>query len=224
MRKPAKKRSHWFSNLVLLTGLALLAYGGAILGQARLEQAWASYVFDRSVPEQPATPAPATPAPAPVIPAPEHGEWLGRLEIPRLNVSAMVREGDDDKTLRIAVGHLPGSALPGQPGTVALAGHRDTFFRALRDIRNKDVIRLETEYGEHEYVVEEIKIVQPSQTDVLRSDGEAVLSLITCYPFNYVGSAPKRFVVRARETTEVAAEGPRSISTRAQGPRKTERR
>jgi sortase A len=219
LKKPAKKRSHWLSNLLLLAGFALVVYGGAILGQARLEQAWASYVFERIVQGRPAAPAAVA-----VMPAPEQGEWLGRLEIPRLDVSVMVREGDDDSTLRIAAGHLPSSSLPGQAGTVAIAGHRDTFFRALRGIRNNDVIRLETHYGTHEYIVNEIRIVQPTQTEVLHSEGPT-LSLITCYPFDYVGAAPQRFVVRAKESKETAAEAaesPALVSAGSPGPRKTE--
>lgn len=198
-RRRARKRSQWFSNLLMLAGLGCLIYAGTVIVESRLAQDWASYEFERILAEQPA-------APAPVAPAPEPGEWLGRLEIPRLDVSVMVREGDDDSTLRIAAGHLPHTALPGQPGTVAIAGHRDTFFRALQSIRSNDVIRLETRRGTHEYVVDEIKIVEPTQTEVLRSKGQPVLSLITCYPFNYVGAAPQRLVVRARETKETTVD------------------
>ena len=133
--------------------------------------------------------------------APVEGESvIGRILVPRLNLSAMVREGVGDETLRRAVGHIPSSALPGQVGNVALAGHRDTFFRKLRDIRTTDKIVLSTLKGNYDYLVESTRIVTPQDVSVLRAiPGEQVLTLVTCFPFNYVGSAPKRFIVRAKQ-------------------------
>jgi sortase A len=116
-----------------------------------------------------------------------------------LNVTAMVREGADGKTLRRAVGHIPGTALPGEAGNVALAGHRDTFFRALRDIRKDDTIQFETESGIYRYQVESTEIVGPRDVGVLAASNQDTLTLVTCYPFYYVGSAPKRFIVRAAQ-------------------------
>jgi sortase A len=130
---------------------------------------------------------------------PLESELIGRLEIPRLNVTAMVREGADGKTLRRAVGHIPGTALPGEAGNVALAGHRDTFFRALRDIRKDDTIQFETESGIYRYQVESTEIVGPRDVGVLAASNQDTLTLVTCYPFYYVGSAPKRFIVRAAQ-------------------------
>lgn len=122
---------------------------------------------------------------------------IGRLEIPDLHLSAMVREGANAATLQRAVGHIPGTALPGETGNVGLAGHRDTFFRALRNIRTNDTIDLETDSGTYRYVVESTDIVGPRDVRVLASSGAASLTLVTCYPFYYVGSAPKRFIVHA---------------------------
>ena len=117
---------------------------------------------------------------------------IGRILVPRLQLSAMVREGVGDETLRRAVGHIPSTALPGQVGNVALAGHRDTFFRKLRDIRKTDKIVVSTLNGNYDYEVQSLKIVTPRDVSVLRAlPGEQVLTLVTCYPFNYVGSAPK---------------------------------
>jgi sortase A len=124
-------------------------------------------------------------------------EIIGRLEIPNLHLTAMVREGADAGTLRRAVGHIPGTALPGQKGNVGLAGHRDTFFRALRNVQKDDSIELETANGTYRYVVESTKIVGPRDVQVLASSSQKMLTLVTCYPFYYVGSAPKRFIVRA---------------------------
>ncbi|MDQ2947981.1 MAG: class D sortase [Acidobacteriota bacterium] len=125
---------------------------------------------------------------------------IGRILVPRLQLSAMVREGVEDDTLRRAVGHIPSTALPGQVGNVGLAGHRDTFFRKLRDIRKTDKIVVSTLKGNYDYEVESMKIVAPRDVSVLQAmPGEQVLTLVTCYPFNYVGAAPKRFIVRAKQ-------------------------
>jgi len=123
---------------------------------------------------------------------------LGRIEISTLGLSAMILEGIDERTLRRAVGHIPGTSLPGQPGNVALAGHRDTFFRALRNIHEDDEITLETLSGLYRYRVDSTKVVDPGETRVLDNSDDAFLTLVTCYPFHAVGPAPDRFVVRAR--------------------------
>lgn len=128
---------------------------------------------------------------------------IGRLEIPRLGVAAMVREGADESTLRRAVGHIPGTALPGGAGNVALAAHRDTFFRALRNIRKDDSIDVQTEYGTYRYLVQTTKIVSPRDVSVLKASNTDTLTLVTCYPFYYIGSAPKRFIVRATQVAVI---------------------
>jgi sortase A len=146
-----------------------------------------------------ATTAKPTKPLAPGQPKPKPLSVIGRIEVPRLSLTAMVREGVEEDTLRRAVGHIPSTALPGQMGNVALAGHRDTFFRKLRDIRNSDKILLSTLHGDYDYQVQSVKIVMPTDLGVLEpSPGEQSLTLVTCYPFNYIGSAPKRFIVRAR--------------------------
>lgn len=155
-----------------------------------------SWVFKgRTRVENPELPHKFEPAPAERPPLPEM--LLGRLRIPRLHVAAMVREGADSGTLRRAVGHIPGTALPGKTGNVALAGHRDTFFRELRNIEKDDTIDFETEQGTYRYAVESTKIVGPRDVSVLTAASGRTLTLVTCYPFYYVGSAPKRFIVRA---------------------------
>ena len=125
------------------------------------------------------------------------GAVVGRVEIPRVGVSALVREGDDTKTLRGAVGHVPGTAFPGDQGNAALAGHRDTFFRGLKDIRKGDHILLSTPAGDARYVVRSTSVVEPTDVSVLAPTPESTLTLVTCYPFNYIGAAPRRFIVRA---------------------------
>ncbi len=106
-------------------------------------------------------------------------------------------EGVDTLTLRRAAGHIPGTALPGQPGNVGIAGHRDRFFRPLRNIRRNDIITLTTLLGEYRYRVVSTKIVSPSDVGVLDPSVNEILTLVTCYPFYFVGSAPSRFIVRA---------------------------
>lgn len=122
---------------------------------------------------------------------------IGRIDIPRLGVSVIVMEGTGSAVLRRAVGHIAGTALPGQPGNIGLSGHRDTFFRPLRNIARNDIITLTTPLGEYRYRVVSTKIVSPQDVAVLAPDGSEILTLVTCYPFYYVGSAPNRFIVRA---------------------------
>ncbi len=124
---------------------------------------------------------------------------IGRIEIPRLRLHAMVREGADDATLRRAVGHVPGTAEPGAAGNMGLAGHRDSFFRDLHGVRKNDIIVLETLAAKYKYEVESLKIVGPDDIKVLDPTKHAVMTLITCYPFRYLGHAPRRFIVRARQ-------------------------
>jgi sortase A len=131
------------------------------------------------------------------LPLPARGAVIGRLEIPRLRVSTIVRAGTDARTLRLAVGHIAGTPLPGQRGNVGLAGHRDTFFRRLRNIRPEDEIRFVTPEGTFTYRVQRTDVVRPTDVWVLDPTEQPTLTLITCYPFTYIGSAPQRFIVRA---------------------------
>ena len=122
---------------------------------------------------------------------------MGRIEIPRIGLKAMILEGASRRTLALAVGHIPGTALPGAKGNAAIAGHRDTFFRALKDIRPGDRILVTTLEGFFEYQVKACNVVGPRDTRVLEDSAEPVLTLVTCYPFHYLGPAPERFIVRA---------------------------
>jgi sortase A len=145
-------------------------------------------------------------APVEPEPVPAEGHSIGELQIPRLELSAMVVQGDSAAILQRAVGHLADTALPGEAGNVVLAGHRDTFFRPLKGVRAGDAITLKTPRGDFAYVVESTAIVSPTDLRVLQATEGRTLTLITCFPFSYLGSAPDRFIVRARET-----EGPRSV-------------
>ncbi len=166
-----------------LVGWALAATLIAKVYQARQERAF--FPVSPEMKRDPATIAGADPL------------VLGRIEIPRIGVTAIVREGDDNTTLAIAVGHISGTARPGERGNMALAGHRDSFFRALRDIRRQDTIRIVTPERSYEYAVDSTEVVGPQDTRVLDPTSDTVLTLVTCYPFKYVGHAPNRFIVRA---------------------------
>lgn len=141
----------------------------------------------------------------PMLPSPGRDARLGRLIIPRLHLRTMVREGVGEDTLSIAAGHIPSTALPGQRGNVGIAAHRDTLFRGLKDIHKDDLILFETVSGSYRYRVERTEIVKPNDVSVLNSDNSPELTLVTCYPFYYVGNAPDRFIVKARQVTEESA-------------------
>jgi len=121
---------------------------------------------------------------------------LGRLEIPRLRMSLPIFDSDDANSLALSVGHIPGTSVIGSLGNAGIAGHRDTAFRPLRNIRTGD--RIETHTGQDAvYIVRTIRIVDPKDTSPLREASSPLLTLVTCYPFNYVGSAPRRFIIQA---------------------------
>jgi sortase A len=122
---------------------------------------------------------------------------LGRIEIPTLNLSAAILPNDDPDSLRKGIGHIPKTALPGGLGTVGLAGHRDTFFRPLRTMSPHAEIDLVVPSGTYRYQVDSTEIVTPDRVDILATGIRPELILITCFPFDYIGAAPKRFIVHA---------------------------
>ncbi|HXO18862.1 MAG TPA: class D sortase [Thermoanaerobaculia bacterium] len=200
----------WLEAILLLVGVVCLGVYLYAYLDARLFQAVAGRQFDRRLAQRPAAALPGEhgSAPAPTAPALQQaaeGSPIGRLEIPRIGVSVLVVEGVADASLRVAVGHIPSTGLPGAPGApgnVGIAGHRDTFFRPLKDIRKNDQLILRTPSGTYSYRVDSIQVVPPDRVDVLQPLDHSVLTLVTCYPFYYIGSAPDRFIVQARlETT-----------------------
>jgi sortase A len=131
--------------------------------------------------------------------APIEGAAIANLVIPRIALATVVVEGDEDGDLKLAAGHIPGTALPGEPGNIGIAGHRDTFFRSLRLIHEHDEIVLTTPHEEDQYSVVSTEVVDPDDVGVLRPTSRDSLTLVTCYPFYYLGAAPKRFIVRAEK-------------------------
>lgn len=181
----------WVERLLLFIGVAALGYFLYVNIETRLYQAFENRELDAILAAgPPSMPLARRPMPAPVT-------AIGRIDIPRLGVSSVIRVGVDSRTLQLAVGHIPGTALPGETGNIGLAGHRDTFFRKLKDIRTFDEIRVVTADGTFTYEVDRTRIVKPQDTWVLKDIAIPAVTLVTCYPFTYVGSAPERFVVRA---------------------------
>jgi len=192
----------WMQRLLLACGLTALGYCGfALLDswtfQNRDARQLEQMVHDRQA-EKNNAPGPNVVAAIAKIPAPRAtDDLIGRLAIPRLGMSVMVTEGATGSMLRRAVGHIAGTAFPGQPGNVGIAGHRDTFFRPLRNIRANDVIRFTTPADDYWYRVVSTTIVSPTDVAMLEPGVNQTLTLVTCYPFNFVGSSPSRFIVRA---------------------------
>ncbi len=195
-RETASRSSSVIERLLFIGGVGCLAWCALVAMQT-----WRYQSVNRSVAARvpvPAAPSDVARQAGPPVDIPI-GEPIGRLPL-----SAVVANGDDDETLRVAIGHLPDTPLPWEEGNSALAGHRDTLLRALRNIRVDDDMRVVTAYGEFMYQVKRIVIVAPDDLSVLTPTPQAALTLVTCYPFSYVGHAPKRFIVQAARVARVA--------------------
>ncbi len=183
----------WLQWTLFVVGIASLAWCAMVVAEARRFQAQQHGALERIAHSATHVDGSNPPtSPTPVVPG-----VIGELSVPRVKLSAVVVEGDDERTLRIAVGHLPDTPLPWQTGNSALAGHRDTFFRALERVQAGDEIRLATAHGAFRYRVARTLVVQPDDLSVLEPLAEPSLTLITCFPFSYVGHAPRRFIVQA---------------------------
>jgi sortase A len=181
-------------------GTILLAAGSAAL--IWCASVWASATLFEKYEDGRWNPGAASlelPAPA-TAPPPRLHDVIAWLDVPRLRISTAVLEGDDDVALRLGAGHIHGTPLPGNSGNVGIEAHLDSFFHSLAGIEPRDRIRLRTRQGDVNYTVESTRIVRPSDVGVLENSSQAELTLVTCYPFRYVGSAPLRFIVRARRT------------------------
>lgn len=183
-----QRTSRILSYLLIFGGAVLLFLGAREIWESRAGQVAAADQFDSSADSGPAAPTPQ---------GPQLGEAVAKLSIPRLDTQLYVVEGDGVQQLRRGPGHLIGSAMPGAEGNCVIAGHRDTHFRILKDIRKGDDIVIETRTGEYLYRVKTTSVVSPKNIQPLQPTSDAELHLVTCYPFYYVGSAPKRFVVQA---------------------------
>jgi sortase A len=219
MRRGYWTRAQVAECILLLVGLICIGWCGWSIADAQLYQSYEGYKLDATLRGEEAsivgylrdliskgrddadvtTEAEVESSQDRERPAMVSGSMVGRLEIPRIKVSTIVREGSDETTLKRAAGHISSTALPGDRGNVGIAAHRDSFFRNLRHVREGDSIRMETMWGTYEYVVDSLEIVSPQNVEVLASTPSPALTLVTCYPFNFVGHAPKRFIVHARQ-------------------------
>ena len=188
-----------FGGLVTLLGLLLVLFSAVAL----LQPVWVQefYTAAREAYDDSTLPRIVSHARAPEtlkgVAAPGTGEPIGVLEIPRLGLSSVVIEGDEAAALLVGVGHLADTPLPWTDGNSVFAAHRDTFFRPLEHIRRNDIIRFSPSDDEIEYVVTGTRIVAADEVGVMAPTRSPRLTLITCYPFTYIGNAPKRFVVTA---------------------------
>ena len=187
--------------VLLVLGVAAALVTGVALMSPETFQPLYSYVLPYVEPPARPTPAPTRTIAPPRMTSVAEGNPIGVIEIPRLGLSSLVIEGDEEAALLFGVGHLSDTSLPWKGGNSVFAAHRDTFFRGLGKIRPKDVIRFRTGETEFDYRVQETKIVAPTEVGVLKPTKSATLTLITCYPFTYIGPAPQRFVVRAERVT-----------------------
>jgi sortase A len=172
----------------------MLAYAGGTMGFAEVYQRYESWKFAGNID----TIALLKRTSRMIEPVDlSEGGIIGKLEIPRIGISVMVLQGVEDDTLHLGAGHVPGTPLPGGEGNSVIAGHRDTFFRKLEGIRTGDSVRFSSLRQTSEYIVESSEIVEPEETHVMESRGVTELTLISCYPFYFVGAAPHRFIVHA---------------------------
>lgn len=194
-RHPARqpKVLRWIQRLLFITGILLLGYVGFTLLETRLYQVSAKRFLENEIRAEKERPQAQSKPPV------RKGDVLGRLDIPRLGMSVAVLQGTSSRVLRLGIGHIAGTPLPGEDGNIGIAGHRDTFFRGLKDIRKNDEIQLQTASGLSRYAVDWAKVVVNDDQSVLAPSNESALTLVTCYPFYFVGPAPKRFVVRAHK-------------------------
>lgn len=205
----SRTRALKFAELCLwAAGLATLGYCGFIWTKGWIAQRQGNRELDRSIASHQKSRSL------------EPGALIGRVEIPRLDVHAVIFEGTGDDELDRGVGHMQGTALPGDPGNVVLAAHRDTYFRGLRNVGDHDIITVSTPDGPRRYQVDSIRIVSPYDTAVAGPTPQPTLTLITCYPFEFFGHAPKRYIVQARELSETQAAVP--VPPAAPKPAKTE--
>jgi sortase A len=194
MHRPVLRFLH---RLFVWLGIAAVSGAGGTALYADISQRYQSQAFEQEL----AAIALVGAADVKDVPDLQEGDVVGRLEIPRLGISVMVLQGTGEATLIAGAGHVPGTPSPGGDGNVVIAAHRDSFFRRLEGIQAGDRIRIATARGAYEYVVESTSVVDPGDTRVMESRGRQELTLITCYPFSFVGAAPTRFVVHARLLT-----------------------
>jgi sortase A len=189
-----KSLLRWLERGLLATGAALGVWCAVVLVEARYTQ---RMPIPRLVVTQTVLPGEANNPDMHALPAPAPGAWVARLEMPSVTLSTTVLEGTDDRTLSRGSGHIEDTPFPGQAGNIGIAGHRDTVFRPLRNIHLGDALNLTTADRVYHYKISKTLIVGPDDVYVLDPTAHPTLTLVTCYPFEFVGHAPRRFIVQA---------------------------
>ena len=202
----------WAERLLAIAGLAMLVWCALLITDASVSQRAARRSLEDAFHADLAATQTSTRPPTPTAAGAELPVWpvlrgtaVADLSIPRVHLSAVVLHGSDSRTLRRGPGHLENTAFPGESGNVVIAGHRDTFFRPLRNVEVGDDVFVDTPRGRFHYRVASLFVVKPQDLSVLKPTSDAVLTLITCYPFWVFGNAPDRFVVRAVGVVDAAS-------------------
>jgi sortase A len=205
----------WIERGLLGVGVALAAWCAAVLAEARFHNSLTVPMY------APVTVTQTLPASAHALPGDAHdpaargfgapalapGSLIGRLDAPSIQMSAAVLEGSDDATLGRGAGHIEDTPFPGQPGNIGIAGHRDTIFRPLRHVHVGDALDLTTADRVYRYRISKTLIVGPDDVYVLDPTAQPTLTLVTCYPFEFIGHAPRRFIVQAQLVGDQARVG-----------------
>jgi len=192
VRRPQRSRtSKWIERGLILSGAVALVWCAYIMASAAIVQ----HAGRKWLEARPSTAH--TSSSVRVRDRPPQGSPIAGLSIPSVGLSAIVLQGSDDRTLHLGPGHIETTALPGEAGNVAIAGHRDTFFRPLRNVKIGDDIWLETPEERVQYRIAWFRIVHPDEVEVIAPSRDRMLTLVTCYPFQFIGQAPDRFIVRA---------------------------
>lgn len=195
MQPWARGAVHWLERVLFLAGAVALAavfvvWREAVFMEVRTKGQLHELTATSVLPGE-------LGAPGAVTAPDEEGSFLGYLSIPRLSVSVPVLEGVNGRTLNLAAGHVPQTPLPWDEGNTAVAGHRDTVFQVLKDIRAGDTLSFASGYGVYDYRVRRVMVVAPDDVWVLQPWDRVHLTLVTCYPFTNLGASPQRYIVQA---------------------------
>lgn len=217
-----RKLCVWIERVFFICGVALLAIYGAVRIEGTLTSRAAVKAFDADSTAIVAGPDISEGPSSPEVDftlwgdhraqayqqsfAEQSGVPLGVLRISKIHLEVPVFDGTDDLTLNHAIGRIAGTSRPGERGNIGIAGHRDGFFRGLKDIAIGDTIELKTPKGIDMYAVEQINIVSPNDVTPLRPRSVPSLTLVTCFPFYFIGSAPKRYIVTSSLIRETGSE------------------
>jgi sortase A len=223
--RPSRKKRILFAAQItaLIVGAVLVGWPAFVFvrssvvqwfGVRQIDRAYESAKsVDRKNPPAIVSP-PAVVVKKPAVRPPAKGSLLAKLEVPRLHMSLVVLEGADLATLDKSIGHVTSTAMPGEYGNIGIAGHRNTHFKKMEWIRQGDEMILTSSEDRYRYLVESIRLVTPDDVEVLDDSLGPAITIVTCFPFEYVGHAPQRFIVRAVPDQETRPRLARIISSR----------